>query len=427
MKKLISALLVLMMLLAGVSAMASSEWPARTIELVVPANPGGDTDANARALAAALTEEMGWNVVVSNMAGGAGAVAFEDVLSNPDDGYRFVFYHSGAAITQIMGMYESFNVLDDFKLAGMPVLDYSNAFVSNTANEKFSDVETMVAYMKANPGDVTFATETGSFTHLHVLAFQEAAGVEFHIVDAGTASQKTTELLGKRLDVIGTQAGLVRDYLDTKEFTCLGILADERLAGRPEIPTMKEQGYDIVFSKFFYLASINSYLIFYLMDQYGLDTQTAQYHLFYFLAAVAAGALLGGPIGDRIGRKRVIWVSILGVAPFTLALPHVGPTLSVALTMFIGFMLASAFPAILVYAQELFPTRIGTVSGLFFGLAFGLAGIGAGVLGQLADRWGIVAVYQLCAYLPLIGLLAVFLPDIRHPDEALVAPAATKA
>ena len=183
----------------------------------------------------------------------------------------------------------------------------------------------------------------------------------------------------------------------------------------------------LIFSKFFYLASINSYLIFYLMDQYGLDTQTAQYHLFYFLAAVAAGALLGGPIGDRIGRKRVIWVSILGVAPFTLALPHVGPTLSVALTMFIGFMLASAFPAILVYAQELFPTRIGTVSGLFFGLAFGLAGIGAGVLGQLADQWGIVAVYQLCAYLPLIGLLAVFLPDIRHPGEALVAPAATKA
>ena len=183
----------------------------------------------------------------------------------------------------------------------------------------------------------------------------------------------------------------------------------------------------LIFSKFFYLASINSYLIFYLMDQYGLDTQTAQYHLFYFLAAVAAGALLGGPIGDRIGRKRVIWVSILGVAPFTLALPHVGPALSVALTMFIGFMLASAFPAILVYAQELFPTRIGTVSGLFFGLAFGLAGIGAGVLGQLADRWGIVAVYQLCAYLPLIGLLAVFLPDIRHPGEALVAPAATEA
>ena len=171
----------------------------------------------------------------------------------------------------------------------------------------------------------------------------------------------------------------------------------------------------LIFSKFFYLASINSYLIFYLMYQYDLPTQTAQYHLFYFLASVAAGTLLGGPIGDRIGRRQVIWVSILGVAPFTLALPYVGPTLSVVLTMIIGFMLASAFPAILVYAQELFPGRIGTVSGLFFGLAFGLAGIGAAVLGKLADLWGIVAIYQICAFLPLIGLLAIFLPDLRHP------------
>ncbi|WP_263769196.1 MFS transporter [Propionivibrio soli] len=178
----------------------------------------------------------------------------------------------------------------------------------------------------------------------------------------------------------------------------------------------------LIFSKFFYMASINSYLIFYLMHQYNLDTQTAQYHLFYFLAAVAAGALLGGPIGDRIGRKRVIWASILGIAPFTLALPYVGPTPSVILTMIIGFMLASAFPAILIYAQELFPGKIGTVSGLFFGLAFGLAGIGAAVLGQLADHWGIVTVYRVCAYLPLIGLLAVFLPDLKYVgrQEALV-------
>ena len=124
MKKLFAVVLVLMMALTSVTALA--EWPERAIELIVPANPGGDTDANARALAAALTEELGWNVIVSNMAGGSGAVAFEDCLSNPDDGYRFVFYHSGACITQLMGMYEEFNVLDDFKLAGMPFLDYSN-------------------------------------------------------------------------------------------------------------------------------------------------------------------------------------------------------------------------------------------------------------------------------------------------------------
>ena len=257
MKKFLVVLLALVMALAAFAAMAE-DWPTRAIELVVPANPGGDTDANARALAAALHDTMGWDVIVTNMNGGAGAVAFEDVLSNPDPGYRFVFYHSGSCITQLMGMYEGYTVLDDFKLAGMPVLDYSNAFVINSGNEKFSDLPSMVEYMKANPGTVTFATETGSFTHLHVLAFEAAAGVSFNIVDAGTAAQKTTELLGKRLDVIGTQAGLVRDYLDTKEFTCLGILADERLAGRPEIPTLKEQGYDVVFSKFFYLAAPNA-------------------------------------------------------------------------------------------------------------------------------------------------------------------------
>jgi FSR family fosmidomycin resistance protein-like MFS transporter len=173
----------------------------------------------------------------------------------------------------------------------------------------------------------------------------------------------------------------------------------------------------LIFSKYFYLASITNYLMFYLMQQYGISAEAAQYHLFYFLFAVAAGTLLGGPIGDRIGRRRVIWASILGIAPFTLALPHVGLQASVALTVIIGFMLASAFPAMVVYAQELLPGRVGTVSGLFFGLAFGLAGIGAAVLGQLADRHGIVAVYRLCAYLPLLGLLAVFLPDMGRRDR----------
>ena len=256
MKKLFALLLALVMMIACASALA--DWPERDIELIVPANPGGDTDANARALAAALKETLGWNVIVTNMAGGSGAVAFEDCLSNPGDGYRFVFYHSGACITQMLGMYEEFNVLDDFKLAGMPFLDYSNAFVINTANTKFSDVESMVAYMKDHPGEVSFATETGSFTHLHCVAFEQAAGVKFQIVDAGTAANKTTELLGNRLDVIGTQAGLVKDYYTTGEFKCLGILADERLAGAPDIPTLKEPGYDVVFSKFFYLAAPNA-------------------------------------------------------------------------------------------------------------------------------------------------------------------------
>jgi len=169
----------------------------------------------------------------------------------------------------------------------------------------------------------------------------------------------------------------------------------------------------LMFSKFFYLASISSYLIFYLIQHYHIATRPAQFHLFYFLFAVAAGTLLGGPIGDRIGRKRVIWISILGVAPFTLALPYVGLATSAVLSVIIGFMLASAFPAMVVYAQELVPGKVGTISGLFFGLAFGLAGIGAAVLGQVADHWGIETVYRLCSFLPLIGLLAVFLPDLH--------------
>ena len=179
----------------------------------------------------------------------------------------------------------------------------------------------------------------------------------------------------------------------------------------------------LIFSKFFYLASINSYLIFYLIQRYGITTLDAQYHLFYFLFSVAAGTLLGGPIGDRIGRRQVIWVSILGIAPFTLALPYVDLNTSVALTMVIGFMLSSAFPAIIVYAQELFPGKIGMISGLFFGLAFGLAGIGAAVLGKLADLWGIAVVYEICSFLPLIGLLAVFLPNIRSPQRLHTAVA----
>jgi len=169
----------------------------------------------------------------------------------------------------------------------------------------------------------------------------------------------------------------------------------------------------LIFSKYFYMASITSYYTFYLIDKFGLSVQSAQYHLFVFLFAVAAGTLLGGPIGDRIGRKRVIWASILGVAPFTLALPHVGLEATTVLSFVIGFILASAFSAILVFAQELTPGKVGTVSGLFFGFAFGMGGIGAAVLGQLADTHGVGYVYQVCAFLPLIGLTTAFLPDVR--------------
>lgn len=166
----------------------------------------------------------------------------------------------------------------------------------------------------------------------------------------------------------------------------------------------------LIFSKYIYLASLTNYLTFYLIHRFGVSVQQAQLHLFAFLAAAAAGTVLGGPIGDRFGRKYVIWFSILGTLPFTLALPYANLFWTLPLTMVIGLILASAFPAIVVYAQELLPGRVGMVSGMFFGFAFGVAGLGAAGLGQFADVAGIEAVYHACAFLPLIGLLAVFLP-----------------
>ena len=169
----------------------------------------------------------------------------------------------------------------------------------------------------------------------------------------------------------------------------------------------------LIFSKYVYLVSLTSYYTFYLIERFNVSVQQAQIYLFVFLFAVAAGTIIGGPIGDRIGRKYVIWVSILGVAPFTLALPYMGLAGTVCLTVIIGVVLASAFSAILVYAQELVPGKVGTIAGLFFGLAFGMAGIGSALLGKLADHTSIEHVFHVCSYLPLIGLMTAFLPDLR--------------
>ncbi|HZP05108.1 MAG TPA: MFS transporter [Terracidiphilus sp.] len=168
----------------------------------------------------------------------------------------------------------------------------------------------------------------------------------------------------------------------------------------------------LVFSKYFYLASMTGYFTFYLMTRFHVSVRTSQLHLFIFLGAVAAGTFLGGPIGDRIGPRYVIWVSILGVLPFTLMLPYASLFWTGILSAIIGFVLASAFAAILVYAQELLPGRVGLVSGIFFGLAFGMGGIGAAVLGHIADLTSIVFVYRLCAWLPAIGLLTGLLPKL---------------
>ncbi|WP_411385632.1 MFS transporter [Pseudomonas sp. Z1-12] len=169
----------------------------------------------------------------------------------------------------------------------------------------------------------------------------------------------------------------------------------------------------LVFSKYFYMASFTSYFTFYLIEKFDLSVASSQLHLFLFLGAVAAGTFFGGPIGDRIGRKAVIWFSILGVAPFTLILPHVDLLWTSILSMVIGFILASAFSAIVVYAQELVPGNVGMIAGVFFGLMFGFGGIGAALLGHLADIRGIEYVYWLCSFLPLLGVLAIFLPRAR--------------
>jgi FSR family fosmidomycin resistance protein-like MFS transporter len=169
----------------------------------------------------------------------------------------------------------------------------------------------------------------------------------------------------------------------------------------------------LVFSKFIYMSAIGSYYTFYLMHTFGLSVQSAQVHLFFFLGAVAVGTLLGGPLGDRIGRKYVIWFSILGALPFTLLLPYANLFWTGILSACIGLVMASAFPAIVVYAQELLPGRVGMIAGLFFGLSFGLSGIGAAVLGAVADVTSITFVYKICAFLPTIGLFAVFLPNFK--------------
>jgi len=170
----------------------------------------------------------------------------------------------------------------------------------------------------------------------------------------------------------------------------------------------------LIFSKYFYLASISSYFTFYLIHTFGVSVQVAQVHLFFFLGAVAAGTFMGGPLGDRFGRKYVIWFSILGMLPFTLLLPYANLFWTGILSVIIGMIMASAFPAIVVYAQELLPGKVGMVAGLFYGFSFGMGGIGAAVLGALADATSITTVYKVCAFLPLLGLLTVFLPNFKN-------------
>ena len=174
----------------------------------------------------------------------------------------------------------------------------------------------------------------------------------------------------------------------------------------------------LIFSKYVYMASLTNFYTFYLIEKFDVSIRHSQFYLFAFLFAIALGTFVGGPVGDRIGRKYVIWASILGAAPFTLLLPHVNLLWTCVLTVFIGFILSSAFSAILVYAQELLPSKVGLISGLFFGLAFGIAGIAAAILGNIADAKGIEYIYKICAYLPLLGVITVFLPNVHLNKKA---------
>jgi len=170
----------------------------------------------------------------------------------------------------------------------------------------------------------------------------------------------------------------------------------------------------LIFSKYIYMASISSYYTFFLIERFGVSVSSSQICLFVFLISTAIGTMIDGPMGDRFGRKYVIWFSILGAAPFTLLMPHVGFSMTVVMSFFVGLILSSAFPAILLYAQELLPFNLGLVSGLFFGTAFGFAGIAAAIIGNLADSYGIVAVYHITAFMPLMGLIAGFLPNLKR-------------
>ncbi|WP_100399563.1 tripartite tricarboxylate transporter substrate binding protein [Bacillus sp. FJAT-44742] len=229
----------------------ASGYPESSIEVVVPAGAGGDTDRNTRTLARHLEDELGVNLVVQNVEGSGGSVGSREVMQGNADGYKALAFHDSALINSILGLTEYSH--QDFELAGISVQDQGNAFVVS-ADSQFEDLDDLVEYARENPGEVSVATETGAFTHLQLLALEEEAGIEFRIVDAGGASDKITALLGGQVDVVPTQLGLVDEYLEADEMRSVGVLSEERLDQFPEEETFVEQGYDIVFNKNFFWA-----------------------------------------------------------------------------------------------------------------------------------------------------------------------------
>jgi tripartite-type tricarboxylate transporter receptor subunit TctC len=255
-------LLVLMVVLAGCSSgktntdeggseASASEWPTGTIEVIVPAGAGGDTDRNTRTIAKYLEKELDTSFVVSNVNGAGGTTGSKKVLDAEPDGNTVLSFHNSILISNILEMADYNH--KGFEVAGLGIMDKGNAFIVNSKSQ-FKDLKDLVEYAKENPGKINVATEVGAFTHLQLLALQEETGAEFNIVDVGGASDKIAALLGGQIDVIPNQIGLVNEYIESGDFRALGVFADERMESAPDVPTFKEQGYDITFEKLYFWA-----------------------------------------------------------------------------------------------------------------------------------------------------------------------------
>jgi tripartite-type tricarboxylate transporter receptor subunit TctC len=249
-------MLVFATVLAGCSDTSSgskeaeaSDYPTKPITVVVPAGAGGDTDANARLLGKYLEEELGQPVVISNVTGAGGTVGANEVLDADPDGHTVLFFHNSLLLNRILGLTE--DSYDSFKLAGIAVLDQGNTFMVS-GDSKFKDLQDMIEYARANPGEVSIATEVGGFTHLQLLALQKDQNIELNIVDVGGASEKVTALLGGHVDIVPTSLGLVKDYVESGDMRSLGIMANERVDLMPDVPTFVEQGVNSEFEKFFF-------------------------------------------------------------------------------------------------------------------------------------------------------------------------------
>jgi tripartite-type tricarboxylate transporter receptor subunit TctC len=256
MKKFIVILLTLLLatpvlFAAGGKEAAKPAYPQKPIQVVVPAGAGGDTDINCRILAKYLEKELGQSVVTVNVGGAGGTLGTRKVKDAAPDGYTALFFHPGMLLNKILGLADySFQ---DFEVAALAVLDETNIFAAN-GKAPYNTMAELAKILKEKPKSLSFATEIGSFTHLHVLAFQDVAGVQFNIVDVGGAAAKTAALKGQQIDVIGTQYGLVKDYIKTGDFKAIGVLSDKRNPAFPDVPTFKELGFDVSFTKFFFYS-----------------------------------------------------------------------------------------------------------------------------------------------------------------------------